>query len=486
MADLGRKYSSMVGFVYIFNLIVGAGTLTLPKAVSGAGVLIAAVVFVVLAFLSFLTSTFMVEAMAIANALISEDTTTAEHENESPLLGEDRHLINEGGSLNADRSFMLKTKVEMGEMAHLFFNKIGIRLFYLCIAIYLYGDLAIYATAVPKSLENLVCGSHGSKSNESSNNIQTWEMSNGYSINERRSNETSNRKCWGMDDLAVYRIFVAIFAVLVCPFAFTNIQKTKYIQYLTTVLRWLSFAMMIVICLIRIGQKKSNGRPSFANFSGFPDLFGASVYSFMCQHSLPSLITPMKNKNHVTKVLALDILFALLFYSFLSFSAIFTFESSEIRDVYTLSFREITVESVSTFLALYPVFALSTNFPIISITLRENLKSLFRKDDVEFQWSVENIIFPLFATVPPIVIALSTQNVEMLVSITGSYAGVGVQYIIPTMLVYCGRRKVLNVLGYSENGYGSPFKHGFWVLTILAWTFVCVVVVTVYNIKKRL
>lgn len=31
----------------------------------------------------------------------------------------------------------------------------GLRLFYLCIGLYLYGDLAIYAAAVPKSLTNI-------------------------------------------------------------------------------------------------------------------------------------------------------------------------------------------------------------------------------------------------------------------------------------------------------------------------------------------
>lgn len=29
---------------------------------------------------------------------------------------------------------------------------VGVRLFYFCIVLYLYGDLAIYAAAVPKSL----------------------------------------------------------------------------------------------------------------------------------------------------------------------------------------------------------------------------------------------------------------------------------------------------------------------------------------------
>ena len=44
--------------------------------------------------------------------------------------------------------------IEMGKMAAMFFNKTGRTLFYVCIIIYLYGDLAIYGAAVAKSLRD--------------------------------------------------------------------------------------------------------------------------------------------------------------------------------------------------------------------------------------------------------------------------------------------------------------------------------------------
>ena len=43
--------SFKAGFVYIFNLIVGAGALALPKAFGGAGLLLSAIIVVILAFL---------------------------------------------------------------------------------------------------------------------------------------------------------------------------------------------------------------------------------------------------------------------------------------------------------------------------------------------------------------------------------------------------------------------------------------------------
>ena len=54
--------------MYIFNLVIGVGALSLPKAFSDAGLVLGAVLLFVLAFVSYVTATFMVEAMANANA----------------------------------------------------------------------------------------------------------------------------------------------------------------------------------------------------------------------------------------------------------------------------------------------------------------------------------------------------------------------------------------------------------------------------------
>jgi len=40
-------------------------------------------------------------------------------------------------------------------MARLFFNNIRIGVFNVCMIVYLYGDLAFYAAAVPKSIRDI-------------------------------------------------------------------------------------------------------------------------------------------------------------------------------------------------------------------------------------------------------------------------------------------------------------------------------------------
>lgn len=41
-------------------------------------------------------------------------------------------------------------------MSHIFLGKIGVFFTYLALSIYLFGDLAIYSTTVPKSLMNII------------------------------------------------------------------------------------------------------------------------------------------------------------------------------------------------------------------------------------------------------------------------------------------------------------------------------------------
>ncbi|KAH3869905.1 hypothetical protein DPMN_033079 [Dreissena polymorpha] len=96
-----------------------------------------------------------------------------------------------------------------------------------------------------------------------------------------------------------------------------------------------AFGMMIVLAVIRISKKQGQGRPSVASIGGVPNLFGVCVYAFLSHHSLPSLITPIRNKSKLYNLLAADYLLILLFYVLVSFTGIYAFQ--EIDDLYTLN-----------------------------------------------------------------------------------------------------------------------------------------------------
>lgn len=58
-----------MGLIYIFNLIVGTGALTLPAAFARAGWGLSTISLLFLAFMSFMNATYVIETMACSNAV---------------------------------------------------------------------------------------------------------------------------------------------------------------------------------------------------------------------------------------------------------------------------------------------------------------------------------------------------------------------------------------------------------------------------------
>ncbi|EZA56474.1 hypothetical protein DMN91_010240 [Ooceraea biroi] len=491
--DVGDQYPTWVGLVYIFNLIVGTGALTLPAVFSRAGWALGLSVILVLAFISFITVTFVIEAMASANAIV----TWRHIQHRKRVL----QTMGESGPSNSDsedtplvapliaspersdmtyRYYVIRDKIEMGQMASIFFNRFGTTLFYLCFAVYLYGDLSIYGAAVAKSLADVAC-TYVPKNFTCNDTILDTEF------------------CWDgptLNRLDAYRIFLTLFVLSLGPFVFFNVQKTKYLQLLTSGMRWLAFTIMIVYALKNLFLYGPRGDPPTASLAGIPGLFGACVYSFMCHHSLPALVSPIANKSMLNRFLALDYMLIAFFYLLLALTGAFAFE--HLDDLYTLDFgprgsgdcsksNNIFMLLLEYFLALFPVFTLSTSFPIIAITLRNNLESLFLNEDASYNLCLWKLVFPFLAVIPPYLIAMSTKDLSILVGITGSYAGAGIQYLIPTFLVYYARQKTNKVIGLGVvNKFASPFSGRCWLIFVVVWAIACMILVSVNFVQIHL
>ena len=499
--DVGEGYSTGMALVYVFNLIVGTGALAMPKAIKQAGWLIGLLMVIFIAFMSLVTATMTIEALACANALskwsekqkrdksksiangpngpnlseldtieVPDDTTV------SPTNNDKQHLITETSQTKESGGgdyYEIKERIEFGQMASMFFHKSGVVAFYLVIVVYLYGDLAIYGAAVPKSVRDVIC-------NFNPNN-QTLNITN---ATLEETGPCFKGQPNGMTRFGMYQIMLTVFFILMLPFAFFNVQKTKWLQIGTSVLRWVSFLTMICIAISRIAKGKI-AHPSVANTAGIPNLFGACIYSFMCHHSLPSLISPVRNKDKVTALFVADYSLILGFYTLVSMTAVYAFE--DLQDLYTLNFSPNTVSDVDIptgwiwikyFIALFPAFTISANFPIIAITLRNNLKTLIQSKIPPTHEYVDRLLYPLLAIVPPIIIVYFTNDVSVLVGITGAYAGAGIQYLLPAFLVWQARKQLDAIFGSLRNKHASPFKGSVWVWLTVAWCFLALIFVT--------
>ncbi|XP_023322274.1 transmembrane protein 104 homolog [Eurytemora carolleeae] len=413
--------SPLTAGVFIFNLIVGTGALALPSAFQAAGWLVGIILLLFLALTSYITATWVLETMAACNGInavqetrrihsVNKDGEDDDEEKEQNYF-EDEDYSDQGCLVRTDLTGQiqfnnygttdselgsrtvcnLNIQLELATMADMLYNKTGKVLFSLCMILYLYGDLAIYCTALSKSLRDVTCTVQAESN-----------CPNGTNISSLSSNPDL---CWSSSTLTkgnVYRIYVGLFLLLLGPFTFFNVTKTKYLQMLTTLLRWVAFSAMIGLSISRIlDRNEEHGSPAVYSLDSIPAVFGVSVYSFMCHHSIPSLISPVKNKNKIGVTLAGDYLLIAGFYLLLSLTGIFAFPS--IPDLYTLAFKpdrcgdsSLFLEGVDYFLALFPVFTLSTSFPIIGITLRNNLESILVPHstllaDIKYR----RIIFPL-------------------------------------------------------------------------------------------
>ncbi|WKY16431.1 hypothetical protein Q1695_001237 [Nippostrongylus brasiliensis] len=478
--EASGHYSSTIGYLYVFNLIVGTGALALPKAFQTAGYGLSIVVLLISCFVSYIAATFVVESLSVGNAV----NVRKRREEAGPSGDFDDVVITDSGP----SSFEITEKIEVSRMASMFLGQAGVIFSYLALSIYLFGDLAIYSTTVPKSLMNIICSPINTSFVTSADPCQpNWPTF--------------------FDRFTVYRLCVVVFVAICTPLVIIGTTRTKYLQLATTVCRWSAFSLMIVLASTQMIANGAATTPPVANIHGFGSLFGVAVYAFMCHHSIPSLVTPMSSKSGVFMKLSLVYLLVLSFYFTLSLTGSFAFV--HVQDVYTLNFLHDDLTSVfyficDHFLALFPVFTLTTNYPIVGVTLINNVRVVrdllipvsvrsCGQNGQKPKRSFSHIAFkPYDAIIPiavlglPTLISLLTDDVLLLATVTGSYPGVAVQFLIPCLLVASARKHAKSVLNFPvPKKYASPFQSKYWSIAIFVWAIFAIVMVTLNIIGVR-
>jgi amino acid permease len=203
-----------MAFIFMFNLVVGVGALTMPAAFSRAGA-VAGVVIVggampsvrvllrvshvprrasAAACLSYITATFVVEALSLVNALMA---------------------VRAGDLVTSSRvqqSYSTQRRVELSQMVAMLCPPIGFKLFVTVLALYLYADIVIYSISVGTTLQSVFL------------------------------NDTSS--------LDGYHKYVSIFWMVVIPFCFMDLQRTQPLQYAAVVIRFTAMATLIVFSVL--------------------------------------------------------------------------------------------------------------------------------------------------------------------------------------------------------------------------------------------
>ncbi|XXQ34340.1 Amino acid transporter transmembrane domain-containing protein [Plasmodiophora brassicae] len=416
----GAAFTRWTGAVFVFNLIVGVGALTLPLAFARGGLLLGTILLATCGIVAFVCVTFVIEACAVSEHMSGRSEIT---DMTATLLGK-------------RQSFLCTV----------------------ALIIYLYGDLSIYAVSVARTLS-------------------AFFYPDGY------------------------QVCLAGFALAVGPFCFMTFSNTKPLQYATLLIRNVALALMISFAIVR-ATTVSRDISRTVNMFSLPDIpvaFGACVYSYMCHHSVPGIISLIKNKARLVAIFAWDYVLITMVYMTLCITAVVAFGSHQ-KELYTLNFgylKDVGLIWMADFLELFPIFSLTSNFPLIAITLRNNLISISRRhqDDSVADMQQQGLLgtdarrsnsrrhwYSLLAGVPPIVIAALVTNVDILVAVTGSYAGIVIQFVIPALLIRAARR-----VKFEEpftNAQASPFQHRWWPLFVLGFALASTLLVSISLIQR--
>lgn len=113
--------------------------------------------------------------------------------------------------------------------------------------------------------------------------------------------------------------------------------------------------------------------------------------------------------------------------------------------------------------------------------------SLLSPEGRMYSWVTRQLVFPIMALLPPLGVAFATNSLEFLVGITGSYAGAGIQYVVPALLVYNGRKCSVAAIGVGvKNHHRSWFQSTIWVIFVNIWAITCIVFVTWNHIAQAI
>ena len=261
---VGSSYGTFSALIFIFNLVVGTGALALPKAMADAGWLLSVIFLSIVAVFAFISATFVIEAQAAANAVLKSrgggGGTTR------PLLGSGVGSF-EAPLLQGGSAYQITERVEVTYMGELLGSPRMRTFFSVMLMIYLYGDLAVYAVAIPTALSSVA------------------RLPFDHPVDS--GGDGSGGGLVDDDDRLTYSVYLFCFACLTLPVAFLDFQKSAWLQYTTCAVRNSAFFTMVALMAVHINTDGAGIPPSkhlprepikTAEFAEFAELYGAGLF----------------------------------------------------------------------------------------------------------------------------------------------------------------------------------------------------------------
>jgi len=446
----------------VVNLLLATGPFSYPYGFANLGPWLAFPIMISCCGLSYITATWLVEAVSIANAVQTghrRDSIFNEECYKTPQL---RRRANDADAEMKESPFYVRQKLELGVVADriarpwLKYTIMGV------FCVYMWAAMCVKYVAGAESLyQGISFIAYG--------DIDRLE----------------DKDPW------IYYLSIAIFGALCLTFSFGDIENSKTLQIVSAVARIVTLLMMYGGTIYYLDvDGVSKHEPVWdwkVQKDSLATVFGNTVFVFIYHHSIPGIMYPVRPQSKLSNMFLIANIIgaiALLLEGQLAFMA-FSGLPNECNDpsgthfpcrvdkLFNENFQDIPI--IGPICQFYPMLNVSA-VPILTITLRNNFMQVIpvkrwiknmgcckillddHKRSVKGIWS---IIFSL----PVLVIVMFVKNPQVLLTYTGGICGTFILFLFPIALVHFARQ---SLHGKTEeyNPNASNFKHNGWLFLV--------------------
>jgi amino acid permease len=366
------RFGLIVGYGFFVNTVVGAGFLSIPFAYLTGGWLLALCLQAGCIVLGLLYSYMVLET---TSRIASIDFLKLEG-CALPPIGF-KGLFKEAPQPLIERKIpaprLSQQQYDMSEMTDMLLGKAWGYFYLISLSVLFFGGLIAYTSIFGTSfVANIPLGTEGT-------------------CNVYKESSYSGNCRWK------YMIFVVIYGAFMVYFTIVGLKKQWWMQIVLTFMRFLVMGLVIICCIVAIAGRSrlSSGKenyvtmPPLADFSQLGSVFPILLFSCLYQTNIPNIAVHIKDKRkNLPRILVLITFTLLTLYILLGLVA--PAADSGLSSMVTLSFRNYTAGDnnkdgrewayiIEYIVVIFPALDVFSIFPIIAITLADNISAMFFK-----------------------------------------------------------------------------------------------------------
>jgi len=407
-----RPFGSLTSISVNINYIVGTGCIGLPYAFSKSGLALNSILLFVGLIFCTISMNYMLEIIARGQGLFRHRLTQQEAK-ENKLSELDNTPVNVIGY----------EKLGFTTLAMMFGNTFGGAFTQASMSLYSLGSLWLYGTVFSSTLTSLFV-------------VDILKQESCNSVNSSTCDWT-------------YLGFMLLYGIIVISLSLKDVGDQAFVQKMLTAYRLTAFMTIFIVLSIKLyveGSEISMNRIENIgafNWTNFGVGFGSSMLALNCQYNIPDALQPLSNEGNARVVVFTALFLSTALYFGIGILGAIAFD--KVFPIVTLNWSTYTgcgngwdvCETnfigviVKLLIMLFPVFNVVSSFPLIVVTIGDNICSVIGHHVKRiFATNHEGTICRLMVSVPPLLLAAYFKKMEIIFSISGLF-GFVLALIIP-------------------------------------------------------